>query len=299
MKNGLIKNSVKNFAVNAVYIFIPMGIIYLFLIVAIVTFTSALFSGVGGTIRELGALIRDSAEQSSVSVNEFISYTLTQLQDEGDIVEILKKLVNPQWVRATLEGFFGVLNQTSEGFEVQFTEIVNDFVSKVGACLTAAIWLCAAGMVLANFATGFAIRRRTARRDVKKFLIAHTIVPIVQSVIIVGAVFLLSVVKLYGLLLFAAILLIMSGVSLITAWLIHNDGSMKLKDVLSPANILSQLAVTLLALLFNVVTALLLLWLNPLLAVLIMLPVFIYTLNIADVNADSFICSQMENAGSF
>ncbi len=295
MKTHMIRNSVKNFAVNSVYIFIPMGIIYLFVLIAIFSFVSAFTSALGGAISQLAVLIKDSAAQSGASVNEFIAYTLEELQGEGDIVEILKRLVDPQWLRSALEGFFGVLNQTSADFEQQFTGIVNNLISQTVAYIWVAVCLCAVGLSVANCVTGVAIRQRTAKRGVKKFIVAHTVVPIVQSIVLVAAVYLLSIIKLYGLLLFAVILLIMSGLSLLNAWLIHNDGTLKLKEVLTAKNILCQLAVSFLALLLNIVLAILLLMVNPLLAVLIMLPVFIYTINIADVNADSFICTVLEN----
>lgn len=295
MNNTLIKNASKNFISNAVYIFIPMGIIYLFLLIGINFFISGFVQSLGTTISSLSDLIKTSAESSSASVNEFISYTLTELRGNGDIIEILKRVLNPQWVRNVFEGFFALLNESTEGFETQFTQIVNDFIRVNITYLIVTIIFCALGVILANFATGYAIRRRTAKRGIKKFIFAHTLFPLFQSLIIIGALFLLIIIKLYGILLFAALLFIMSGLSLINAWFIHRDGNIKLKEILTGKNILSQVVLSLLALLFNVVLTALLLLISPILAVLIMLPVLIYTLKIAEINADSFVCNKLEN----
>ena len=72
----------------------------------------------------------------------------------------------------------------------------------------------------------------------------------------------ISVIKLYGILLFFAVLLILSGASLINAWIVHRDKELALSDVLTSKNVFTHLAAN-----------------------------FIYTLNVADANADSFICS--------
>ncbi len=294
----MIKNSLRNFGANAVYIFIAMGIVYLFLLIGIVFMFTGVVANLKGAITDVAALIKTSADGSSATVNEFLSYTLDELKSYGDAAEILKRVFDPEWLKSTLKGFFDTLNASTAGFDGQFTDIVNDFSKSLVAIIAATGVWCSVGIMIANYVTRFAIRRKTAKRGVKKFIIAHTLAPFVQSVVIVGAVILLAVIKLYGLLLFAAILLIVSGLSLTSAWLIHRDGKLKLRDVVTFKNILTHLAASLILLAINLVLAVLLILINPVIAVLIMIPVFIYTLNIADVNAEYFVCAEISKTQS-
>lgn len=287
-----IKNSLKNFVSNSVFVFIPMGIFYLFLLIGIVFFVSGFYSALVETLTGLNGLV-ESAQNPAGSVNEFLAYLLGELKgtDEG---EFFGKILDAEWIRGVLSGFFGNSGGTGGGFEEEFFAIVEEFTGKASGYFTVMLLLWSLGIVLANYATGFAVRRRNAKRGVKKFLIAHTLVPIVQSLILLGAVFLLSILSLYGLFLFAAILILCSGMALTNAWLIQRDGSLRLKEILTPQNIFSHIAVTLIILLFDFAAALLLWLINSYLAILIMIPVFIYSIKILDVNAEFFICSLLK-----
>ncbi len=293
-KNPLIRNSFKNFATNLLFIFIPMGIVYLFFLFAIFTFVTSFMQTASGTVSELASLIQLSSAESSASVREFFSYVLAELEGQGGVLGILRCVFDPQWIRDTLRGFFSVLSENSAGFEEQFGQIADRFVASVKTALGVAIGLCSLGLILANYATGYAVRRKTAKRDLKRFLLAHALVPLMQSIVQIGCVFLLTVIRLYGILLFAAIIFLLSGLALINAWIVYNDGKLKLKDVLTAENVLAQIVVSLIALALNVVIALLLMLLNPIFALLVTLPVMIYTLKIAEIGADSYVAAKVQ-----
>lgn len=287
----MIKTSLKNLFSNAVYLFIPMGIIYLFLLLAIFSFASGLFSGITVTFSQLSELIKTSAEQSSASLGEFFAYTVDQLGWDGDIFALLSKIFSPDWLRGVAEGFFGILNSNAENFGTQINDIIGSFVSSVTAYLHLAVWLCVAGIIAANCVTGYAVRRRAAKRGLKKAVIAHTVVPFLQALVIIGLSFLLKFVKLYGILLFAAVLIIMSGLSLFNAWLVHRGENLKLKQILTVKNVFSQIAAGTLVIIITLIPAAALAIANPLLGALIALPALIYALNVIEVNADSFVCA--------
>ena len=289
-KNGMIRDFLRSVRENFIYLFIAMGIFYLFLLIAVFGFAAALMSTAGRTLTELGELIGSSVAQSSASLEEFFSYAFGQLQWDGNVLKFVLRLLDPAWIKETLLGFFEVLNVSSEGFEAEFTAIASAFASDLKAAFAAAATVCTLGIVLANYATRYAIRRRSVKRGLKRFIIAHTIVPVVQSIVLIGAILLLSVVHLYGILLFAAVLLLSSGISLLSAWLIHRDGTVRLGEVLTLRNMLSQLAVLGIVLLFDLLIGVGLLLINGLLALLIMIPFLLFSFNLADVNADRFIC---------
>lgn len=290
----MLKTSLKNFAKNLLLLFVPMGLFYLFLLIALFAFVGASASDLSVAITKMGELIGNSADQSSASVTDFLSYAFAQINWTGNPVETIATIVNTRWIQNTVSGFFATLNQSSEGFEADFNQIVGNFVDKIVADFTVAVVTVVLGVILANYAMRFVLRRRTAKRNLKKFVIAHTLVPIVQSTLLIASLVLLSVLKLYSLPLLIVLLAILGAISISSAWLIHRDGTLKLKEVLTFKNVLQSMGVLALIALINIVVAVVLFAVNALFALLLTIPLVIYSANILDVNTESYVCSLIE-----
>lgn len=287
----MIRTSLKTFFKNLVFLFIPMGIFYLFLLIAGIWFVSEIFSLAGSTLSRLTALIDRSAAASSASVNEFLSYSFGKIDWDGGLFAALKQILTTGWIKETVEGFFGTLNATTEGFEEELGVIVEDFSSTLMTAVSLAVSFIVLGVLLANFMTRFAIRRRSAKRGLKKFLLAHVLVPVVQAAVIVLSIGLFTVIRYYSLLVFCVLLLLLSALSLTASWIVHRDGKVRLREVLTVKNALGQLAAAALFLLMDLVIVLLLFLADPLLAVLLAIPFLLYTFNIVDLNTDVFVCA--------
>ena len=109
--------------------------------------------------------------------------------------------------------------------------------------------------------------------------------------IIVVSLVLMVKIEYFTLLVVIVLLLLFSGLTLFSSWMIHKDGKLKLKDVLTAKNIISHLAVQGMILLINIVIALILYFIDPLLCVLLMVPIVIYSFNVVDVNTEYFVSS--------
>ncbi len=289
----MVKNALLNFFKNLFFVFIPMGIVYLAFLVAGFAVIAALIESTGDLLSRLSELIHVSSEQSSVSVNEFLAYALGQLKWNGSLLDVLRQILSTDWIRTTVKGFFETLNASSEGFEAEFTVIIGDFAAQLKAYTATAGVICSVGLSLAVFATRFALRRRTAKRGVKKFLIAHTVVPVVQSVIVVASVVLFTVIRYYSLLVAVALIVLSGGVSLMTSWLIHRDETMRLKDILNAKNLLLHILSAAVIVLIVAAVFLLLCLLSPLFALLLTIPLAVYALAVADVNTDAYVLSMI------
>ena len=265
----MIKNALKNFTKNLLLLFVPMGIFYLFLIIAIFGMFSAATGSAQKMLADLTELIHLSSEQSSASVNEFLAYSLGQLNWDGSLLNIARQILSSGWLQTTLNGFFQTLNASTAGFEGQMKAIIGDFLASMKAMLAAAFLTLSLGLVCANYATRFAVRRITVKGSVKKFIVAHTVVPLVESILLLVALCFFAVIKIYGTLLLFVLMIFTSGISLTASWLIHRDGMLGLKEVLTPKNIFSQLVAFGLILLIDVALAAVLFLINPLLAVLL------------------------------
>lgn len=287
----MVKNLFRNLRENFVYLFIPMGILYLFLLAALFFFFLAFAKSAGVMLNDLAALIHLSTEQSSASVNEFLSYSFGQLNWDGSLLEILQQVLNPAWLESTLRGFFATLNASTEGFEGEFTAIVNTFAGEVKGGLSLFAVLFALGVLAASYATRFAVRRRSAKRSLHKFLLAHTVVPFVQWALMLLSFALLFFISYYTLLVTAAAILLSSAVSLLCSWVIYGGGKVKLQQVINFRNILSHLAAMGILVLLNVAVFAALYALEPLFAFLLVLPIVLYSLAVADVNTDAYVLS--------
>lgn len=289
----MVKNALKNFFKNSIFIFVPMGIVYLFFLIAVFIAIGSLVKITGTAFSQTFELVRDSVGASS-SVNEYLDYAFKQLQWNGNIIDTVVAAFRTRWLTTTLKGFFGELAETTEGFNENLDLIVGDFLVKLRAIISAAIVLCVLGIVLANFLTRVMVRKRTAKRGFKKFFIAHTILPIAQALFVVASVVVLVIIRYYGLLVVAALLILSCAFSLTSSWVVHRSGGLKWKDVVTMRNILMHLASVGVILLLNIALAAAFFAVNSLLAILIMIPVILYSLNIVGVNTDSFVCGMIE-----
>ena len=247
----MIKTSLKNFFNSILYVFIPMGIIYLFVLLAIFGFVTA---AIGSATTTLGEL------------SELVSRTLT-----------------------TVEEFFKLLGTSSEAFTADFTAIVVDFSAAIKLQFTLAIVCCYLGLLLANYATGFMVRRKNARRGFKKWIVANTVIPFVESLVLSGAFALAGAIRYYSLLVFAVIVTAYAFLALTSSWIVYGNKTVPFKEVVNGKNLLEYLASV--ALIFLCVAAFffLVMFINFILAALVVIPIVVYALNIIKVNADSYV----------
>lgn len=285
----MIKNSIGSFLRNLIIIFIPMGIIYLFLLFGIFYFLSEVEDSLSQMLSSLGELFRLSAEQSSVTVKEFLIYTIEQLDLDGDPEAAIQQIFSREWFTETVKGFFAALSSSTEGFDEQFENIITKFTDSLTVTIAVTASIFSLGIVLANYATGFAIRKRTIKRGIKKFILAHTLVPFFQGLVLTAGAFLIYILHLAGILLFAALAVLMSLLSFLGAFLIHRDKDTDLKDFLTLKLVLSQLAVCALILLADFAIGVPLFCIDPLLATLIMLPLLIYSMNVMSNLAEEYV----------
>lgn len=289
----MILNSLKNFAKNPIYIFISMGIVYLFFLITVYILVSGTLQNLSQTISTLAELINVSVQDSSSSVNDFIAYALDQIDWNRGLLSIIKQIADTDWIQNTLLGFFKTLNASTEGFEEQFKNIADKFFSEFINDSVISIVFAYLGVLLANYATRFALFRNTSKRSVKKFAV-HIVIPIVQSLIIFAFFILLAIIRLYSLLVLVVLLVLNGALSLAASWLIHRNGNVKLKDVLTFKNVAKHIAVIGIFTAINAILSIILMLINSFLAVLLMIPIVIYTFNVADMNTDLYVRSLID-----
>lgn len=285
----MIKTALKNFFGSIIYIFVPMGIIYLFVLFALFAFVLSFVGSAATMIGELSVLINDTALQTGSSVTDFVVYACKQLTWDGNIFHFIGQIVDTNWVEGTVREFLAILNVSSEAFTDSFLVVVREFTGSVKAAIGFSITLCVLGFVLANYATGFVVRRKNARRGLKKWVIANTVLPLVESIVLGGLAALTAVISYFAILVFVVTVFAYAFLALASSWIVYSEKKIPLKEVVTVRNMLSMLAsmgviILLVAILFVGIMIL-----NFLLAVLVILPILLYALNIIKVNTDAYV----------
>ncbi len=285
----MIKTSLKNFCNSILYVFIPMGIIYLFVLLALFGFLNAAIGSATSTLDELSELISGTVTQSEISVSDFIVYAGEKLTWDGNIFNYIGQIIDTEWVLTTIKEFFELLGSSSEAFTADFTAIVVNFSVAIRTQFALAIVCCYLGLLFANYATGFVVRRKNARRGFKKWVVANTVIPFVESLVLSGAFALAGVIRYYSLLVFAVIVTAYAFLALTSSWIVYGNKTVAFKDVVNGKNLLEYLVSV--ALIFLCVAAFffLVMLINFVLAALIVIPIVVYALNIIKVNADSYV----------
>ncbi|MDE5721887.1 MAG: hypothetical protein K2I30_04005 [Clostridia bacterium] len=287
----MIKISLKNFFKNLIYLLIPMGIIYLVLLLVVFGFISSTFANAKEMLTSLGELINTSAANSEQSVKEFFTYSVNQIEWNGNFFDTLKSIISTHWLQNTVIGFLETLNVTTEGFAQECTAILEAFKSRLIADISFAVACLVLGVIASNYAVRFVLRRKTAKRTFKKAVIATAILPLAHTVFVILTFAVTTYLKYYSLIVLFVIAAVSGLVSLTVSWLVHRDKSLKLSEVANPKNVLLHTASTAIIILINVVIAAVLLYINKLLAVLIILPTIVYSLNVIVLNTDSYVIS--------
>lgn len=283
----MIKTSLKNFFTSMLYIFVPMGIVYLFVLLAMFGLAGASIGSAATMLGELSELLRDTVSESNFSVTEFISFAADRLTWDGNIFHYVGQIIDTGWVQSTVKEFFGSTTHITQ----DFTDIVMEFTSALKLQLTIAISTCVVGVVLANYATGFVVRRKNARRGFKRWIVANTVIPFVESLVLGGAFALAAEIRYYALLAFAVVILAYGFLALVSSWIVYKDKSLPFKEVVNTKNLLGQIASVAVIFLLVVAVFFLVSILNFILAALVILPVVIYAINLIRVNTDSYVLS--------
>lgn len=275
------------------YVFVPMGIVYLFLLIAVFSFIGEIINNVGNALNELGALISSSTEQSAASVQDFLSYAFAKIDWNGNLFATIRQIADTHWIGETLKGFFATLNQSTEGFEEQLAAIVAAFKDKLIADVVATAVICLLGIIAANYATRFVMRSRMARRNIRQIAIAHALVPLAQSLTLVAGLALWVFLKWYSVPIYVGLAFAWSALSLCISFVVYRNGQVKVKQIVTGKNVMLHVATTAIVLALNAAVAVILYFVNPLLDLLIILPLVIYSTNACDVNTDLFVSEQI------
>ncbi len=290
----MLKKALKNYFSSALYIFVAMGIIYLILIIVVFLFVMNTVQNLGVMFGDIFDLIGNSVSLSGNAVEEFIDYTVDKIDWNADFVSIVKQIMDTNWIKTSIEGFLHTLNVSTENFTTEFDIILQNCLSSVITNLVVAISLLFAGVYFASVATGYLVRRKTAKKNMKQVILNFIFSPLFLALTVFVLMWLAMLIKGYVLILLVVLGLVYEAISLTQAWFIYGRGKIKYKQAVNLKNVGSNVLAAVIIIAIVIALFVLLSFISKFIAVLVIVPVAVYSVNIIGVNADSYISELSE-----
>ena len=290
----MLKKALKNYFSSALYIFVAMGIIYLILIIVVFLFVMNTVQNLGVMFGDISDLIGNSVSLSGNAVEDFIDYTVDKIDWNADFVSIVKQIMDTNWIKTSVEGFLHTLNVSTENFTTEFDIILQNCLGSVITNLVVAISLLFAGVYFAGVATGYLVRRKTAKKNIKQVILNFIFSPLFLALTVFVLMWLAMLIKGYVLILLVVLGLVYEAISLTQAWFIYGRGKIKYKQAVNLKNVGSNVLAAVIIIAIVIALFVLLSFISKFIAVLVIVPVAVYSVNIIGVNADSYISELSE-----
>ena len=160
--------------------------------------------------------------------------------------------------------------------------------------LVVAISLLFAGVYFAGVATGYLVRRNTAKKNMKQVILNFIFSPLFLALTVFVLMWLAMLIKGYVLILLVVLGLVYEAISLTQAWFIYGRGKIKYKQAVNLKNVGSNVLAAVIIIAIVIALFVLLSFISKFIAVLVIVPVAVYSVNIIGVNADSYISELSE-----
>lgn len=287
----MLKTGIKNFFTSIINVFIPMGILYLFIIVITYSFIGRIVSLSSVMINDIAYLIDDSVVQSGIVVQQFLQYAIEQIDWEASFSTVIEQVLDTNWIENTIRGFLETLDISVEGFTEEFNVILQDFISSVKSLVVLTSSMFFVGVALSSLATEYFVRRKTAKRNIKHIVLNWVLQPLFIALFTFIVLWITTLIKGYALLVFVLLAIIHEALALTFSWVVYRDHTVNFGKIVNVKNITMCFVTALIIIAINVAVFMLISFVSVLIAILIILPIAIYSLKILETNADSYMLS--------
>lgn len=294
----MIKNSFRNFFKNLAYIFVPMGIFYFGALLTIFYFSRNFLINVTDAGNELITYINANASTSEIAIKDFIDYAINQINWNNNIYEVIKEIINKNWINNTINGFLNTLNVSGSGLTNEINSIINVFSVSVKNALYISISSLGIFIFFSTILTRYILSKETINQTFKEKILGYIIKPIVSLIMITLILFINSLIGGYALIVLLIYLILDAYFSLFTSWFIYKNKGLKLKEVMNIKNTSKSLLSTFLIIGFTILIALIFAYINLNVGILITIPLVIYSLNIISINSESYVKNLVNKKGN-
>ena len=247
---------------------------------------------------ELITYINANASTSEIAIKDFIDYAINQINWNNNIYEVIKEIINKNWINNTINGFLNTLNVSGSGLTNEINSIINVFSVSVKNALYISISSLGIFIFLSTILTRYILSKETINQTFKEKILGYIIKPIVSLIMITLILFINSLIGGYALIVLLIYLILDAYFSLFTSWFIYKNKGLKLKEVMNIKNTSKSLLSTFLIIGFTILIALIFAYINLNVGILITIPLAIYSLNIISINSESYVKNLVNKKGN-
>ena len=285
----MIFNSIKNFFKNIIYVFVPMGIFYLGVLLTLFFFIENFLGAISLAGTNLVAVINENFSNGEIALKDFIDYASNQINWNNNIYEIVDEIMSKDWINSTINGFLNTIEVSTSEVSNEVNLIINDFMSQTQSYFITSIVFLIISILVATIITRVVIFKETVKETFKEKLLGYIIRPIILLVIIYLMVLINKLIGAYTIIVLFVYLMLDAYFSLFSSYLIYKNKDLKLKTVMNLKNASTSLISSALIIVFTIILSTLFSLINLTLGVLITIPLVIYSINIMSINAESYV----------
>lgn len=293
----MIKRSLKNYLVCLKYILIPLGTLFLGLIIGLSLFVPIAGTALNELITETKAVLDEVSVEPQALFSQIYESALEL--DWSNPARALITVVSPEWLEEALHGGIAAVfggDEAISSYTAQITSSVDSAAVSVQAGFSTLISFAALGILAGYFILKFMIRKEIASRSVWKVLLAGIVNFLVVSALTVLSVWLASLWAFSLIFTVIAIFLAVGGMALVEAYVIHGLNKVKFKEVFTLKNVfLLAVSNLILFLIWLAVTALITFLLNAIAGIIIGLTLFELTSIVINMNAEAYVKDYADN----
>ncbi len=285
----MIWQSIKNYFINLKFYFIPLGTLFLGLIIGFSIALPGLYGTLQDTVGGLTALVTGVETDAGAFFDSL--YLSVRSLNWGEPLTAVKSLFDGAWLKETFyqaaQALF--LNKLPD-YADQITLIYQTLVSDVKFYFIIVLTWAILGIFVGSIITKLFVRKTIASRNFGKFLLVSIVDSLLSTTIVAFCIWMITVWLPGGLISLFALLILSAFVDLFEAHLVHGLGKIKLKEVVNAKNcallLLSNLFVILIALALVVAVCMLT---NVLAGIVIGLPFLEIAFLVIKLNAEAYV----------
>ena len=269
----MIKNEIKNYLKNLLYVFLPVLLLYSVIVVIA-------FIMISNSISAMSNFLNSNIVAEEGQEKELINIAVDYLKTIDLSQFFVKLFSDPKYIPSLFEGFFTYLKENSFTITEETEALAEGYSQNVQSMIIAGLILYLVGILVCNILCSILIAKRC--KLVTGF--KRTIIKIILSSVVFATVISLTTIFLnkyeWMTLISASLLLLLNLIaSLITAWAVQKSEHMKFKKVVNFKNIVALLFISIFILLiyFGIHYGINLFIKNSVISSLISIPLYLYT----------------------
>lgn len=291
-------NSLKNFFKCLVYIFVPLGCIFLGFLCGV----QLLLNEIAVQADYIGAEVSALIDGTEVQIDNLLGFIVSSLRelDWNQPLRTVAYLLQGDWIASRLAEFLQLTVEEATSLKNEVVEIANHTAEALKARVVTLFVCVVIGVVAGYFVTNYFVRKSTVRRGFWGFWIAAVTDAVLTATLVAFVTWLLTVSHAGAIVSGFAGALVFGFIALSEAYLLHGRGKIPFKQVVNFKNCLfvclAQLAVIAVA---AVICTVILLITRSVVAIALVISVVIIALLVINVNAESYVSELAKDPSAF